>query len=147
MAEVFFNRVKRTNEGVKYYFVSHLRRDFVERSVVLLVDERGYMKSLFFTSHRYGSAEWLNGEGLVSCHAWESGDDAQSATYLTRRYTVRLSDGVVDTNYAVKNIIADVLGGMADREFAAFLLRALKRGHHKRKLILDTQFFRTPSGK
>lgn len=67
----------------------------------------------------------MNGDGLVESRSWESDDQAVSSTYLTRRYTVRMANGPVPENIAVINIIPDVLGHMADKNFAIMIEKVI----------------------
>ena len=127
MPKLYLEKTVKLEEGKKLYFVSFLRRDFVERSAVITLDGMGRVAHLYLSSYRHGSVEWENGSGLSECRLWETEEQAQEPTYLTRRYTARLSDGESDSGYAAATILPDVLDNMADGEVASLLKDIITR--------------------
>ncbi len=118
MAKVKFETFKKSEKGCKIYFTSYLREDFVEKSIVISTDENYTVISVYLASYKYGSVEWINGEGLTGCRLWETDEQAESAGYLTRRYTSRLSNGYAPDGQAENLIIPDILGSFEDQNIA-----------------------------
>lgn len=127
MPKLYLEKTVDLAEGKKLYFISYLRRDFVERSAVITLDGTGRVAHLYLSSYRHGSVEWENGSGLSESRVWETEDQAQEPTYLTRRYTSRLSNGEAGTGYTMETIVPDVLDNMADEEVASILNNIITR--------------------
>ena len=121
MGKLYFEQAVHEDDRHKLYFTSYLRTDFVERSLVLTLDDSGIVRSIYFSSYDFGSAEWINEHGITDSRLWESDDQAVAPTYLTRRYTVRMADGPATGNFAQEKIVPDVLDNLADRDFAEII--------------------------
>ena len=121
MNRLYLEKVIDLGNGRKLYFTSYLRRDFVEHSVVITLGGNGRVDHIYFSSYHHGSVEWNNGSGFSECRLWETEDQAQEPTYLTRRYTMRLSDGEAGPGFAENAIVPDVLENMADVKVASLL--------------------------
>ena len=76
-------------------------------SPVITVDEENRIMKLFFNSYELGTTE-LDRQGLVACNRWETEDQAQSVSYLARRFPIILQNGAEDADYA-KLIMTRVL--------------------------------------
>lgn len=113
--------VERDGPGTKISFASFLKKDYIERAMVIYLDANGIISKLFFSSNDHGSVEWINGQGLRNSRAWESEDEAQSQSYLSRRYTAILSDGNAGNEYARKRIIPDVLDNLESGDVAEWI--------------------------
>lgn len=107
-----------TDTGKKISFASYLKKDYVAKSLVVYVGRNDLIEKIFFSSNEHGTVEWVNGAGLKNCHRWESEEQAQSPTYLTKRYTSILSDGAVGIDYARETIIPDILDNLHDGDIA-----------------------------
>jgi len=127
MALLYLEKDIEYGNGRKLVFSSYLRRDFVERSVVITLGGDGRVDHIYFSSYRHGSVEWHNGSGFSECRLWETEDQAREPTYLTRRYTMRLSNGEAGPGFAENTIVPDVLENMADDEVASILTRITAR--------------------
>ena len=138
MPELYFKNIVENEHEKKIYFVSYLRADFVERSLVLYVDKDNKLKTIYFSSYEFGSVEWINGHGLQEYRVWEDDEQAEAPTYLTRRYTTRLADGMADEQYAQKSIIPDVLDNLVDKDFSQFIRRIISRKRHRNKIDFNT---------
>jgi hypothetical protein len=110
-----------TDTGKKIAYAYYLRKDFVAKSMVIYLDGAGIIQKIFFSSDDFGTVEWKNGTGLAESHRWESEDQAKSKSYLTRRYTTILSNGVADMDYARSVIIPDILDNLSDAEVAEWI--------------------------
>jgi hypothetical protein len=113
--------IDRDESGTKISFASFLRRDYVAKSLVIYLDENRIIVKIFFSSNTYGSVEWINGQGLKNSRAWESEEAAKAQSYLTRRYTAILSDGVAGNEYARDHIIPDIIDNLASMDLAEWI--------------------------
>jgi len=136
-SKLYFEKELKEEERRKIYFTSYLRRDFVERSAVLTT-EGNRLVHAYLSSYVLGSVEWHAGSGLSECRVWESEDQAREPTYLTRRYTMRLSDGAAGNGYAVDRLVPDVLDGMADRNVAEQLELIILGRRAAGDVVIDT---------
>jgi len=125
MPELHYEKTVENEHEKRVYFVSYLREGFVERSLVLYIDRKNRIKTIYFSSYEFGSVEWINGHGLQEYRVWEDDDQAEASTYLTRRYTARLADGMADEEYAQESIVPDVLDNLADKDFARFIRKVI----------------------
>ena len=143
MKKIYFEKLFKDSKVIKYYFTSYLRLDFVEQSVVITVNENSKVKEIYFSSHEFGSVSWINDSGLQDCHVWETSEQAEEPTYLTRRFTMRLADGAAPVSHAVEKIIPDVLENMADVEISKILKKIIKRTEYNKEFdFKDYEFFR-----
>lgn len=133
---VTYEKTKLDGDLSKAYFTSYLRADFVERALVVTLHKNRKIKALFFSAYRYGTVEWINGEGLVEPRLWESDEQAVSPSYLTRRYTVRMADGPATEASAVENIIPDVLDNMENTGLADTIRKIVRRKKSSVKIVL-----------
>ncbi|OHD66994.1 MAG: hypothetical protein A2176_16095 [Spirochaetes bacterium RBG_13_51_14] len=113
--------IEPTESGKKISFASYLKRDYVDKSLVIYLDRTGIIEKIYFSSNSYGTVEWINGAGLKNCHTWESEDEAKSHNYLSKRYTAILSDGAAAPDYARTRIIPDILDYMDDADSAEWI--------------------------
>jgi hypothetical protein len=61
---------------------------------------------VFINTYEFGTLEYKN--GMLDMHRWENEDEAQSVSELSRRYTQRIMDGVID-DPGTKNAMVDAL--------------------------------------
>jgi len=144
MSKLYFEKMVIEDDHKKIYFTSYLRSDFVERSLVMTLNKNFTVSHIYLNSYEHGSAEWYNGEGLAESRFWESDDQAESSTYLTRRYTVRMANGPAKNEFAEKKIVPDVLDNMADRSFAKHVKRIVAKEKYSRRIIVDETGFLRP---
>jgi hypothetical protein len=138
MPELHFNKTVENEHEKKIYFVSYLREGFVERSLVIYIDKKNKLKTIYFSSYEFGSVEWINGNGLQEYRVWEDDEQAEASTYLTRRYTARLADGMADEQYAQERIIPDVLENLADKDFSQFIRKIISKKRYRSKIDFNT---------
>lgn len=141
MARLYFEKISVEGDCTKLYFVSYLRKDFVERSMVMTLNKNRTVKEIYFSSYEHGSAEWINGEGIVESRFWESDEQAVAPTYLTRRYTVRMANGPARESFAEQKILPDVLDNIADENLAKVVKRIVKKQKYSQKIIADESGF------
>ena len=134
--------ITRTESGKKIAYAYYLRQDFVAKSMVIYLDSAGIIEKIFFSSDEYGTVEWRNGTGLAECHRWESEDQARSKSYLTRRYTTILSNGVADLDYARMVIIPDILDNLSDGNVAEWISDIVRTREYL--VPVDESRFRSP---
>jgi len=135
MGIVKFESLKITNNGVKLYFTSYLRKDFIEKSVVVSLNKDFTVSGIYISSYNFGSVEWKCGIGLSECRKWETEEQAEAPGYLTRRYTAKISNGYAPEGHAEKLLIPDVLKSMENMEIARILKSVLRVKKSQKKII------------
>ena len=138
MAAVIFESIKQTPAGYKLYFTSYLRRDFVEKSLVITLAGDFTILNIYISSYNFGSLEWINGTGLTECRRWETDEQAESPGYLTRRYTARMSNGAAPEGHAENFLIPDVLNSLEDRKIARIVKSVLSCTRSGKKIIPES---------
>ena len=141
MRTVKFESLKTIDQGFKLYFTSYLRKDFIEKSVVVTLGEDFKISGIYISSYNFGSVEWKSGVGLTECRKWETEEQAESPGYLTRRYTAKISNGYAPQGHAEKILIPDVLNSMENREIAGILKSVLKVTKSRKKIIPEKYGF------
>ena len=141
MGKLYFEKVEHDDDQDKLFFTSYLRSDFVERSLVVTLNQDDIVQSIYFSSYEFGSAEWINEHGIVDSRLWESDDQAGSPTYLTRRYTVRMANGPATGSFAHEKIVPDVLDNLVDRDFAEIISRMITRNSTSNKIDYRNMVF------
>jgi hypothetical protein len=85
-------------------------------------------KKIFVNTYELGTLELR--DDIIEMHRWESEDEAQEVSFLSRHYTQRLSDGVLDdpgTKTAMINLLRGSLEGKTiDGGHLEIFLGALK---------------------
>lgn len=117
-------------DATKLVYASYLKKDFIERSIVLYIGADRRVKEMHFSSNSYGTAEWRNGHGIVDCHRWESEEHVQATSYLNRHYTAILQNGIMGNDYAEKRIIPDVLSAVAIPDLAQIVKTAVAENRY-----------------
>jgi hypothetical protein len=89
------------NNDLVLKFCQELRSDFTKNflKVVCSTGKNRY-KKIFIHTYEFGTLELK--KGIIEMHRWENEDEAQEISYLSRRYTQRILDGVLD-DPGVKN--------------------------------------------
>jgi hypothetical protein len=82
---------------------------------------------IFFNTYEFGTLEIK--DGSMEMHRWESEDESQETSYLNKRHTLRMLDGIVtggDTKANIlKTIVASLNTKTIDDEDAAIISKAL----------------------
>lgn len=141
MGKLYFEKLVHDDDQNKLYFTSYLRSDFVERSLVVSLNDEDIVQSIYFSSYDFGSVEWINEHGIVDGRLWESDDQAGSSTYLTRRYTVRMANGPATGSFAHEKIVPDVLDNLVDRDFAEIISQMITRKSTTNKIDYRNMVF------
>jgi hypothetical protein len=83
------------NKLKKAVFEVMLREGFVKTSISISYNEEtGTVHEAVLNHYKYGII--VIKDGYKDVHRWESEDEAQRGSYLSRRYTTILLNGVVD---------------------------------------------------
>lgn len=141
MGKLYFEKAVKEDDQNKLFFTSYLRSDFVERSLVVTLNEADIVLSIYFSSYDFGSVEWVNEHGIVDSRLWESDDQAGAPTYLTRRYTVRMANGPATGSFAHEKIVPDVLDNLVDRDFAELISQMITRKSTSNKIDYRNMVF------
>ena len=129
------------DNGKKYVFASYLRKDYVDKSLVIYTKEDSTINEMIFSSNDFGVAEWENGKGIRDSHFWEQEDEARDISYLSRRYTAILSDGKATNEYAINKIIADVVNHIEDKNFTDLLVSIVTEKNTEERLNIKDFLF------
>jgi|GEM_PF-436492 len=120
----------------KLTFASYLKRDYIEKAVIINLSNDNIIERIFFSSNNFGTVEWKNGSGLGDCHKWENEDMAKKSSSLSRHYTAILSDGAETPDYARHLIIPDVLDSLADNQLVEVLNNTINSNLNSEKIDL-----------
>ena len=82
------------NQLIVLKYCEELRADFTKNYFKVILDEAEHCEKIYINTYEAGTLEYKNGS--VEMHRWENEDEAQSVSYLSRRYTQRLLDGVIN---------------------------------------------------
>ena len=116
----------------KAVFEVMLRDGFVKSSVSVTYDrETGAVTEVVLNHYKYGII--VIREGYKDVHRWESEDEAQKGSYLTRRYTTILLNGVVDDSAFEESLFTAVFdelvsSGSDDRHLFIDILEQIGKG-------------------
>ena len=139
MGNIKFESMKSADDGLKLYFTSYLRPEFIEKSIVITLKKDFTVSGIYISSYDFGSVEWIYGIGLTECRKWETDEQAEAPGYLTRRYTSRISDGYAPDGHAENLLIPDVINSVENAEVAG-LLKSILRTKKSRKKIIPQKY-------
>jgi hypothetical protein len=89
---------------IKLEYRKKFREDFTGNYIEILYDkEQNQFERIYFYDSEHGTLEYQN--GIKKIHRWENEDEAQSGSYLNRRYTSVLLDGIADDPNVENEII------------------------------------------
>ncbi len=108
------------DDGFEYLFEHAANGRFVNHAVFLRVDGQGRVVKLRLNSARFGLAVWESEKGLVECRAWESDDELERLSYVSKHYQAPLMGAEKDAEYA-RGILDDCLAAARNR----YLIRTL----------------------
>ena len=116
----------------KAVFEVMLREGFVKSSVYFSsAEETGAVDEVALNHYKYGII--VIKDGYKDVHRWESEDEAQRGSYLSRRYTTILLNGVVDDKEFEESLFKAVfdeliLSSSDDRDMFIDILEQIGRG-------------------
>lgn len=119
----------------KAVFEVMLREGFVKSAVSVTYDgETGLADEVVLNHYKYGVI--VIREGYKDVHRWESEDEAQKGSYLSRRYTAILLNGVVDDTAFEESLFKAVfdelvLSDSDDRDLFINILEQIAKGEKK----------------
>lgn len=111
-------------------FASYLKEEFIERMIKLSI-KNNIIENIYFSSNDYGTATWVNEKGFIDSHRWETEDDLNEISYLSRHYPASLENGKVPEDYVFEKIIPDILWDMIDLDLSFDIFRIIKSPHEK----------------
>lgn len=92
--------------GPRHIFETFTRPGFVRAGAVVQMSSDDRVESLYLNSSEYGTVE-IDASGALTCHSWETEDQAKSGSYLSRRFPVILHNGSESSSYALQ-VVEDV---------------------------------------
>ena len=114
MSRVVFLHI---NNTIVLKYCEELRADFTKNFIKVIFNDSGKCEKIYINTYELGTLEYKNGS--VEMHRWENEDEAQSAGYLSRRYTLRLLDGVIngdDTKTGMIDLVKSSMDSSAIEE-------------------------------
>lgn len=105
------------NEYTTFLIRSYLKESFVERMIKIKFFQ---YKPVYisFTSYTFGTAIWIEGEGITEANSWESEGQLIEKSKLTKHFQTSFENSSVSSDYAVQKIIPDVLSELLDETLA-----------------------------
>jgi hypothetical protein len=82
------------NQTIVLKYCEELRADFTKNFCKVIFNEAGNCEKVYINTYEAGTLEYKN--GLLEMHRWENEDEAQAVSYLSKRYTQRLLNGVIE---------------------------------------------------
>ncbi|MDR0402489.1 MAG: hypothetical protein LBH35_02740 [Treponema sp.] len=98
------------DDSLVFKYCQELRRDFVKNYLKVIFDGGGNVAKIYINTYDCGTLEYKN--GVLEMHRWENEDEAQSVSYLSRRYTMRIQDGFVSGDDVKQTMIGTVRSSM-----------------------------------
>jgi hypothetical protein len=120
----------------KLRFVSYLREDYMEKGLFVYL-KGDKVQSVEFSSNKYGTVKWINGHGLLDAHRWETEEDLENISYLSKHYQSPLENGIVEPNRAWSDIIPDVLESLIDKDFSKIIYSIVSQDNFISNLLWD----------
>jgi hypothetical protein len=105
------------NETIILKYCEDFRVDFSKNYCNVVFSETGNCEKVYISSYEAGTLEYK--DGVLEMHRWENEDEAQSVSYLSRHYTQRLLDGVVDGADIKANMIGIIRSSIAEAAIEA----------------------------
>ncbi len=84
----------------------YLREGYVRRAITIRYRGDDLLK-VYIISDTYGTMEWESGVGMNRPHKWETEDQAEKASELSRYYTARIINGDMPHSYGIESILTD----------------------------------------
>jgi hypothetical protein len=125
--KLILESVRDDGAGLKLFFVSYLREDYIGRALTLSIDGKKRLEKIYFSSNDFGTASWINKYGLTESHRWENEDDLVYESTLTQRFPVIIEDGITPAAYAMGSIIPDVLENLLDLELSGEIKNIIQK--------------------
>ncbi|MDR1390097.1 MAG: hypothetical protein LBJ31_09005 [Treponema sp.] len=92
------------DKTVKLVYQKKYRRDFTAIYTEIIYDDKNKtFELIYFYDSESGTLELKN--GIKKIHRWEDEDEAQSGSYLNRRFTTVLLDGAANDSATEDRII------------------------------------------
>jgi hypothetical protein len=103
------------NDNIVLKYNEELRTDFTKNFCKVIFSEATKKcNKVYINTYEMGTLELKN--GLIEMHRWENEDEAQAASYLSKRYTQRLLNGILDDPGARKVMLEIIRESMADKQ-------------------------------
>lgn len=125
----------------KAVFEVMLREGFVKSSISISYNEEtGAVEEAALNHYKYGII--VIKDGYKDVHRWESEDEAQRGSYLSRRYTTILLNGVVDDREFEESLFKAVFDELVlsesdDRDMFIDILEQIGRGESNITVKVD----------
>ncbi len=122
--KLILDSVEKNNGITIVQLASYLKEDFIEHSIRITI-ENNIVKKIYFSSNENGTATWVINKGIIESHRWESEDDINELSFLSRHFPIALEDGKVTNEFALKKIIPDILDNLIDLDLSSKIYKII----------------------
>jgi hypothetical protein len=127
LGEFKLREITHNDDKTVFSYISYLKEDFVNKSLLITLDGAGHLCKLYFSSNDHGTLTWLSGRGIVEAHRWEDEDDLDGYSDVTRRFPSLMEDGFVSGDFALNSIVPDVLCELRDNELMCYIRETIQK--------------------
>lgn len=79
-------RLNRNGDEIDFIYEHYRHKDFIQHAIVITTDANRKVKRLYFNSCELGTLH-VGRDGSVTCHRWETEDEAQGASAISKHFT------------------------------------------------------------
>lgn len=109
---------ERQENGFRTIFIrSYLNENFIEKQIKLYLNQF-IPHQINFTSYKFGTSIWKMNSGITEANSWESENQLIEKSNLTKHFQASFENLSASEDYAIQNIIPDVLSSLLDKNFA-----------------------------
>lgn len=106
-------------------FASYLKKDFVARALILMIEPRATIQTMRFQSNDYGIATWSNGRGFHQKNVWED-EDAGIDPESLKRFRFPLLNGATSVEFTLNTIVPDVIDHLENQQLASWVKKVVR---------------------
>jgi hypothetical protein len=117
------------DKKIKLEYIKKLREDFTGNYIEIIYDkEKDEFDKIYLYDSENGILDYQN--GIKKMHRWENEDEAQAGSYLNRRYTSILLDGVTDDLAVEKKITESSRGFITKKDIKNEEMKIINKALH-----------------
>ncbi len=139
------SEIKNEKDLIKIQFISYLRTDFVDRALYIVINKDLSINEIHFHSNDFGTGDWKNGRGVISCNRWETEDEVETKSYLSKHYPAMVLNGPQTEQYFYDKILHDIVSALPDETFGLYINSIVKKDRHDDKFDLSLLSFDSES--
>ncbi len=119
---MFTTRFKRKADGIDFIYEHFRHEEFIQHALIITTDADRKVKRLYFNSFELGTLH-VGRDGSITCHRWETEDEAQNASRNSRHFTTISgvqSDDRALADAIIRNVMQFVKEPIVNRYVRAF---------------------------